>query len=115
MAALYADENYPLGIVEHLRALGHDIVTAPEVGSAGRAVPDDEVLSFAAESRRAMITHNRLHFIRLHRDTAGRHSGVIVCTYDPDELRQAQRVDAAIREVASALTGKLLRVYRPPK
>ena len=62
MAALYSNENFPLGIVEHLRQLGHDVLTAQEAGNAGRGVPDDEVLRFSTARQRAVITHNRRHF-----------------------------------------------------
>ena len=113
MASLYSNENYPLGIVERLRALGHDVLTAQEAGNGGRGVPDDEVLRFATERVRAVITHNRIHFFRLHRETGGQHAGIIACTYDPDEARQAQRIDEAIAEAGGDLSGKLVRVYRP--
>ena len=114
MASLYSNENYPLGIVEHLRALGHDVLTAQDAGNGGRAVPDEEVLRFATERGRAVITHNRLHFFRLGRESAGKHAGIIACTYDPDEARQAQRIDAAIHDLDGVLDGKVVRVYRPP-
>ena len=113
MASLYSNENYPLGIVEALRGLGHDVLTAQQAGNSGRGVPDEEVLRFATAQSRAVITHNRLHFFRLDRETEGKHSGIIACTYDPDEMRQAQRIDAAIRDAGGDLTGKVLRVYRP--
>ena len=113
MAALYSNENYPLGIVEHLRELGHDVITALDAGNAGRGVPDDEVLRFATTQQRAVITHNRRHFFRLDRETASQHAGIIACTYDPDEARQAQLIDDAIRNLGDALSGKVLRVYRP--
>lgn len=113
MASLYSNENYPLGIVEALRALGHDVLTAQQAGNSGRGVPDAEVLSFATARARAVITHNRLHFFQLHRETEGKHSGIIACTYDPDEARQAQRVDSTIRDAGGSLPGKVLRVYRP--
>jgi len=32
MAHLYADEDVPRPLVEHLRALGHDVLTALEAG-----------------------------------------------------------------------------------
>ena len=115
MAGLYANENYPLGIVEHLRVLGHDVLTASETDNAGRGVADAEVLRYAIEKGRALITHNRRHFLRLDRESAGNHAGIIVCTYDPDERRQAQRVHSAIQEVGATLAGKVLRVYRPAK
>lgn len=113
MAALYANENYPLGIVKHLRILGHDVLTSLEAGKAGYGLPDEEVLQFATSKGRAVITHNRRHFFRPHRETEGRHAGIIACTYDPNEVRQAKRVDAALREIGESMTGVLLRVYRP--
>ena len=113
MAALYSNENYPLGIVERLRELGHDVLTALDAGNAGRGIPDNEVLRFATMQQRAVITHNRRHFFRLDREIASQHAGIIACTYDPDEARQAQLIDEAIRNLGDALTGKVLRVYRP--
>jgi hypothetical protein len=113
MASLYSNENYPLGIVEELRKLGHDVMTAHEAGNAGRGVPDEEVLHFATEAGRAVITHNRRHFFRLHEATNGQHAGIIACTYDPDEARQARFVHDAIAEAGGQLAGMVLRVYRP--
>lgn len=113
MASLCSNENYPLGIVECLRALGHDVLTAQEAGNAGRGVPDEEVLRFATAQNRAILTHNRRHFFRLHRETEGRHAGIVACTYDPDEARQARRIDATIAEFGVAISGHLLRICRP--
>ncbi len=47
MARLYSNDNFPQPAVEHLRALGHDVLTVQEAGAAGAAVPDEEVLRFA--------------------------------------------------------------------
>ena len=113
MASLYSNENYPFGIVGELRKLGHDVLTAHEAGNAGRGVPDDEVLRFASAQGRAVLTHNRRHFFRLHRDSGGEHAGIIACTYDPDEGRQARRVHDAIAGASEKLAGKVLRIYRP--
>ncbi|MDB6167705.1 MAG: hypothetical protein JWM88_569 [Verrucomicrobia bacterium] len=113
MAALYSNENYPLGIVEQLRALGHDVLTSREAGNADRGVPDEEVLAFATAQGRAVITHNRKHFFRLHTATGGQHAGIVACTFDPDEARQAGRVHAALGAFRDGLEGKVIRVYRP--
>ena len=40
------------------------------------------------------------------------HAGVVVCSQDDDELRQATAIDAAVRACAS-VPGTLLRVNRP--
>lgn len=112
MASLYADENVPLEVVEALRGLGHDVLTAHEAGQANQGITDDKILEFAVESRRAVVTLNRWQFIRLH-SARPRHSGIIVCTVDPDTNQQAARINEAIRNVQT-LEGALLRINRSP-
>ena len=80
---LYADENFPLPVVEELRRLGHDVLTKYEDGKANQSIPDNEVLALATEKQRALLTTNRKHFIQLHRQS-NEHSGIIACTFDPD-------------------------------
>jgi hypothetical protein len=99
--------------VEHLREFGHDVLTAREAGNTDRGLPDEEVLAFATARARAVITHNRKHFFRLHTSTAGQHAGIVACTFDPDEERQAARVHAALGAYPEGLQGKVVRVYRP--
>jgi hypothetical protein len=77
MGRLYSNENFPLPVVERLRALGHDVLTIQEAGKADQALPDEEVLAFASREQRALLTLNRLHFIRLHRQQPG-HAGIVV-------------------------------------
>ncbi|NNJ12868.1 DUF5615 family PIN-like protein [Chloroflexales bacterium ZM16-3] len=111
MTTIYANENFPLPVVEELRRLGYDVLTSRDAGNAGRAVPDEEVLAFAVAQGRALVTINRKHFIRLHRESPS-HAGIIVCTYDPDFIGQAARVAAAMTAQPD-LAGLLLRVNRP--
>lgn len=113
MARLYSNENFPLPVVEKLRALGHDVLTIQETGKADQALPDDEVLKFAAAENRGVLTLNRRHFIRLHRESP-QHAGIIVCTVDPDFAGQAERIHKAISGPGS-LNGQLIRVNRPSK
>lgn len=110
MARLYSNENFPLPVVEKLRALGHDVLTIQETGKADQALPDKEVLAFAALEQRAVLTLNRLHFIRLHRQQPA-HEGIIVCKFDPNFAAQAERIHKAVAGQAT-LTGQLLRVNR---
>ena len=110
MARLYANENFPLPIVDGLRRLGHDVLTTQDTGRAEQAVPDEEVLEFAVSQKRAVITLNRKHFVQLHRRESD-HSGIIVCTFDRDFIAQAQRIHDAAS--VSELAGKLIRVNRP--
>lgn len=111
MAKLYGDENFPLPTVESLRHLGHDVLTASESSKSGQGIPDEAVLIFATAEERAVLTFNRKHFIRLH-TLQPNHSGIIVCTFDPDFEALAERIDSVIKTEAP-ISGKLLRVNRP--
>jgi hypothetical protein len=113
MARFYSNENFPLPVVERLRALGHDVLIIQETGKAEQAQPDDEVLKFATGDNRAVLTLNRRHFIRLHQNNQV-HAGIIVCTVDPDFAGQAERIHQAISG-QSALNSQLIRVNRPSK
>lgn len=113
MAGLYADENFPLPVVEELRRLGFDVLTMYEDDKANQSLTDDVVLSIANEKERAFLTLNRKHFIHLHRQRPNHH-GIIVCTFDPDFVGQAQRIADAL-EKEFELVGRLIRIYRPTK
>jgi hypothetical protein len=110
MPGLYSDENFPLQVVEELRRLSFDVLTMYEDGKANQSLTDEEVLSIASEKGRALLTANRRHFIRLHRRLPD-HSGIIVCTFDPDFVGQAQRIADALRE-QTTLEKQLIRIYR---
>ena len=56
MAALYSNENFPRRVVEELRRLGNDVLTSYEAGRANQKFPDNQVLAFATEHQRAVIT-----------------------------------------------------------
>jgi predicted nuclease of predicted toxin-antitoxin system len=112
MAAIYANENFPRRVVEALRTLGHDVLTSQEAGRANQMVPDEEVLAFATEQKRAVLTLNRLDFFRLHRMTESRHWGIIACTRDTGDVAAfAQRIHKAICQAAT-LRGQVIRVVR---
>jgi extradiol dioxygenase family protein len=91
--------------------LGHDVLTVREAGKANQRIPDDEVLAFATENERAIVTQNRRDFIRLHR-LQPNHAGIIVCSDDRDWEALAQRIDTAVVQ-AESLQGKLIRIVRP--
>ncbi|MBI1279975.1 MAG: hypothetical protein GC179_17745 [Anaerolineaceae bacterium] len=113
MAQFYADENFPLPVVEELRVLGHDVSTTQESGRADQKIPDEQVLAFATENKRILLTLNRKHFIRLHTEQPD-HTGIIVCTFDPDFVGQAHRIHTDVIE-QSVFSGVLLRVNPPLK
>jgi predicted nuclease of predicted toxin-antitoxin system len=111
MASIYANENFPLQVVEHLRALGHDVLTSHDAGQANQAIPDGDVLDFADKSERILVTLNRRDFILLNRQRSD-HAGIVVCTVDTDFSGQARRVHEALN-AAGEMRGKLVRVNRP--
>ncbi len=49
MAALYADESFPLPVIEALRRRGHDVLTALEAGQANQKITDQAVLVLAGD------------------------------------------------------------------
>ena len=112
MALLYANENFPIQVVQALRLLGHDVLTTAEAGNANQATPDEKVLAFATQNGRALLTINKRDFIRL-RMLSSNHTGIIVCSQDVDVRGHAERIHAAISNQRS-LEGQLIRIHRPP-
>jgi hypothetical protein len=110
---LLADEDFPLPTVLRLRELGHDVVTAREAGIDNDETPDDQVLIVSTNLERALLTHNRKHFRRLHR-TNPQHRGIIICTRDAHFLRLAQRIHDAISGHPE-LHGELISIVKPDR
>jgi Domain of unknown function (DUF5615) len=95
---LYADECFPRSVVVELRQLGHDVVTVHGDGRSGGS--DLEILERAHSLGRAVLTHNRRHFIRLH-ESGVEHSGILTSKQDPhDSLALARRIDAALAGIS---------------
>ena len=111
MARLYANENFPFPVVEELRRLGHDVLTVAETGKANQKMTDEQVLDFAISETRAVLTLNRKHFFRLHRERAS-HAGIVACTFDTDFIALASRIQAGISDIPD-LDGQVIRVIRP--
>lgn len=110
MARLYCNENFPFAAVEALKSLGHDVLTTLEAGKAGQAIPDDDVLLFATQNQRGVLTMNRRDFIKLHTKNAD-HEGIIVCKFDTDYQGLANRIHTLL-QTQTTLKGQLLRVNR---
>ena len=108
---LYADENFPLRVVEELRRLGMDVLTAYEDGRANQSLTDGAILARAIELGRAIVTLDRQDFKRLHLEVP-EHAGIVICTEDPDRSGQARRIVDSVN-VSEDLRGRLVRVYRP--
>ncbi len=112
MAKLYSNENFYHPVVLKLRELGHDVLTSYEAGRANQKIPDEQVLAFAIEEKRCVLTLNRRHFIKLHLINSV-HFGIIVCTEDPDFEALTLRVHEAIEAVDNVLEEQLIKIYRP--
>ncbi len=112
MAQIYADEGFPRKVSEALIGFGHDVLTVQDAGQASQRTPDDQVLAYATDRRRAVLTVNRADFIKLHKQNSN-HAGIIVCSEDLDRQRLARRIHAAISQEGD-LEGMLIRVNRPP-
>jgi Domain of unknown function (DUF5615) len=111
VARLYADEDFSARVVAELRRLGHDVLTAQEDGLGGRKTPDDAILVSATTGGRPVLTFNRRHFIRFHRQGRA-HAGILVCTRDTDVVALAARIHEAIA-AQPVLENQLIRIIRP--
>lgn len=113
MASFYANENFPIGVVERLREMGHDVLTSHEAGNANQRIPDEEVLGFAAKAGRILLTLNRRDFIALHKKSSN-HAGIVACTQNTDLREQSEQIHLAVQETGD-LRGKLVRINRKRK
>ena len=111
MVMLSVDEDCSCPVVQRLRQLGHDMLTAHEAGQAGQGIEDATVLAFATAAGRAVLTFNRRHFIRLHTEVP-LHAGIIVCTRDDDSVVLAGRIHQQLQRTTT-LQNRLLRINRP--
>ncbi|MBE9055692.1 DUF5615 family PIN-like protein [Sphaerospermopsis sp. LEGE 08334] len=110
MVRLYADENFPLEIVRQLRQYQYDVLTSHEAGKANQGIPDDEVLVFATQEKRVLLTLNRDDFIAFHQSGIS-HAGIIICKDDRDYIGQATILQTCLSE-NSDFTNRLIRIKK---
>lgn len=110
MPILLADEDFDHRVVRLLREVGHDIITLQDLGLAGLAIPDEQVLAIAIALKRGVLTFNRKDFIKLHREYP-LHFGIIICTRNSDVKALSTKLETLL-ENADRLNGRLLRIYR---
>lgn len=113
MARLYADEQFPARATNHLRRLGHEVLTVQQTNESkyGDGKSDEEILLLAIELKRAVLTLNRNHFIDLHQKIHW-HKGIVICSYGGNPRSLAKKVDSCIRDCLNknnSLAGVLLR------
>lgn len=76
---LLLDEQYSHQIAVHLRAAGHDVEATAET-PALVGMGDEELLSYASDQGRALLTNNVRHFAPLAREWTARgqsHPGLV--------------------------------------
>jgi predicted nuclease of predicted toxin-antitoxin system len=110
MIDLYSNENFPFDMVQALRQLGYNVLTSYDAGQANRGIPDDQVLAFAKQQKRTVITLNRDDFLKLHRSGI-QHLGIIICKDDRDYVGQVQTLHAYL-QTQTDLTNRLIRVKK---
>ncbi len=111
MVRLYADEDVHEALVLALRRLGYDVLTTREAGRSNQGTSDRDQLAYAAAHDRALLTHNRRHFRRLHRATAT-HAGIVAITQSTHFAREADRLHERIAALDS-LTGQFVTLDLP--
>jgi predicted nuclease of predicted toxin-antitoxin system len=107
----YSNENFPIVMVNLLRADGHDVLTSYEAGQANQRIPDDQVLQYATAENRILITENRQDFIDLHRETKF-HSGMIIFKSDRDYVGKVKVMTDFMAQDVQSLENRLLRVMK---
>lgn len=112
MARFYSNENIALPVASALRRLGHDVLTSLDAGNANASIPDPDVLAFAGSENRILLSHNRRHFLQLHRRRTAAHMDMVLCTFDPDFAALAQRIHEAVVAAGDMRDGAI-RVNRP--
>ena len=91
----YADENLPRAIIEELRPLNYNVLNFYEAQQANKSISAENVLKFAQERNKIIITLNRDDFVSLHQQGEA-HNGIIICKDDRDYKGQAQVIDEFI-------------------
>ncbi len=110
MTKLYLNEDCSdRRLKKILVEFGYDVQTTYEVNNIGK--DDKNQLIYAVSQNRAFVTHNRKDFIRIHKENPN-HSGIIVCTQNPNNQQLAEKIDEKIRNI-DRLTNLLLRVKKP--
>ena len=110
MVDLYSNENFPIDMVVLLRDLGYDVLTSYDAGQANQGIPDADVLTYATQNNRVVITLNRQDFIDLHRKSPD-HNGIIICKDDRNYTDQVQTLHTYLENQPS-LTNRLIRVLK---
>jgi len=87
---LYLDQDVDVELAVRFRSRGYDVLTTRDAGNLN--LSNAAQLAYAIASGRGLLTHNRRHFRRLHRDwlrQGNHHCGITVSTHlTIDELER---------------------------
>ena len=112
MFKFYSNENFPIQMVRQLRLLGYDILTSYEAGQANQKIPDDQVLNYATNLYRIILTENRQDFIMLHHKVS-HHAGIVICKADRDYGGKVNVLHGFLsQEVNTSMDDRLIRVLK---
>lgn len=111
MTRFYSNENFPMELVNLLQQLGYNVLTSYEAGQANQEIKDEEVLAFAHERERVVITLNREDFITLHKQ-GQEHSGILICKEARDYQGQVAKINEFLTNDAQPLKGRLIRIKK---
>lgn len=101
-ARVYLDEDVSVLVAVLLQAYGFDATTTRDGGMLGQT--DEAQLAHAAGQGRCMVTHNRVHFERLHLrmlESGAGHAGMIVSAE-----RRPHELARRIARLLNALTAE---------
>lgn len=105
MASLLLDEMFSGAIADQLRAKGHDVI-AVVADPALIGLSDDQILAYAADTGRVLVTANIKDFMPLdarYRAASQTHAGLILVS--TKTFPQDRNFSAAITSALSALLG----------
>lgn len=103
LALLLDEDSQAKYLVNLLQAVGHDVVTVSEVGLEG--YPDEEVLNFARQYGRVLLTRNCADFQELHQINPN-HAGILAVyqSSDPSKNMRYQSIVKAIDNIENSET-----------
>lgn len=90
---LYLDEDVSVFVADLLRPHGFDILTTRDAQQLGNT--DGAQLLYAAANQRALLTHNRVDYERLHADALQRnrpHAGILVANRRASDYELSRRI-----------------------
>ena len=107
---LYLDEDVSVLVGDLVRAHGFDVLTTREAQNLGRS--DGEQLTFSTAHARAVLTHNRVDFERLHTEALHSHTPhacILLANRRASDFELARRILTLLdRFTADELRNQLL-------